>query len=185
MTIFYLVRHAHADWIPTEQRPLSPKGQEDAQRVADRLCHFPITKIYSSPFLRALQTILPLAERLGLSVDNEPDLRERKLSDGSSVKDFFAAVKQAWEDPSFAHPGGETNNAAQHRGVAVVKRLAKKHKGELLVLSTHGNLLALVLQYYDSGIDYVFWKALTMPDIYELKLMRGEATITRLWQNQG
>lgn len=185
MTVFYLIRHAYADWTPDEQRPLSSKGQEDAQRVADMLCNSPITRIYSSPFQRARQTVSPLADRLGLLVHNEPELRERKLGDGPSVNDFFAAVKQTWRDLSNTHPSGETTAAAQWRGVAVVQRLREQYSGEHLVLSTHGNLMALVLQLYDPRIDYVFWKALTMPDVYELQMESGGASITRLWQSQG
>ncbi|HEY43297.1 MAG TPA: histidine phosphatase family protein [Anaerolineae bacterium] len=185
MTVFYLIRHAHADWTPDEQRPLSSMGQEDAQRVADMLCNSPIARIYSSPFQRARQTVRPLANRLDLPVHIEPDLRERRLGDGPTVNDFFAAVKQTWREPSYAHPGGESNAAAKQRGVAVVQRLLEQYPGEHLILSTHGNLLTLVLQNFDPRIDYAFWKMLTMPDVYELQMEGGKASITRLWQSQG
>jgi 2,3-bisphosphoglycerate-dependent phosphoglycerate mutase len=101
------------------------------------------------------------------------------------ASDFFAAVKQTWRDPSYARPGGESNAAAQRRGVAVVVRLREQYPQEQLVLSTHGNLMALVLQHYDPRVDYEFWKALTMPDVYELGLKRRKARITRLWRSQG
>ena len=133
----------------------------------------------------ARQTVSPLADRLGLPIHIEPDLRERKLDDGPTVNDFFAAVKQTWCGPLYAHPGGESNAAAQRRGVAVVHRLLEQYSGEHLVLSTHGNLLALVLQYFDPRITYAFWKTLTMPDVYELQMESGEASMTRLWQSQG
>src|SRR4030042_6758854 len=74
MTIFYLSRHAHADWTPDEQRPLSSKGQEDAQRLTDLLCDIPISRIYSSPFQRARQTVAPMACRFKLPFQHEPDL---------------------------------------------------------------------------------------------------------------
>jgi 2,3-bisphosphoglycerate-dependent phosphoglycerate mutase len=185
MAVFYLIRHAHADWTPDEQRPLSSAGLRDADRLADLLCDLPITRIHSSPYQRARQTITPLADRLGLPLHIEPDLRERKLGAGPTVTDFLAAVEQTWHDPTFAHLGGETNAAAQRRGVAVVGRLQKQHSREHLVLSTHGNLLALVLQGFDARIDFAFWRALSMPDVYELQLERGEASITRLWQSHG
>jgi 2,3-bisphosphoglycerate-dependent phosphoglycerate mutase len=183
MTVFYLIRHAHADWTPDEQRPLSSLGKVDAQRVADLLCSSPITRIYSSPFRRARQTVSPLAARLGLPVHIEPDLRERKLGGEPGVSDFFAAVEQTWQDPSYSHPGGESNSAAQRRGVAVVERLRKQYSGEHLVLSTHGNLMALVLHHYEPRIDYDFWKALTMPDVYEFRTESLEPSISRLWQS--
>lgn len=181
MTIFYLIRHAHAVWTPDEQRPLSPQGREDARRVADLLRRYPITEVYASPFRRAWETVAPLAEALDSPVHEAPGLRERKLS-GTPVDDFFAAVRQTWDDPTTAHPGGETNAAAQRRGVAVVQRLRAQHPAAHIALATHGNLLALVLQHYDPDVDYEFWRALTMPDIYTLECSDEKPAITRLWE---
>ena len=189
MTVFYLIRHAHAVWTPDEQRPLSPQGCEDARRVAELLRHTPITQVYASPFRRAWETVAPLAEAVGLPVHEAvglpvheaPDLRERKLS-GAPVDDFFAAVKRTWDDPTTAHPGGESNAAAQRRGVAVVQRLRAQHPAAHIALATHGNLLALVLQHYDPDVDYEFWRALTMPDIYTLECSDEKPAITRLWE---
>jgi len=185
MTVFYLIRHAHADWVPDEGRPLSPQGRKGAGQVADILRGFSITRICSSPFQRARQTVSPLADVLGLPIHIEADLRERKLGDGLAANAFHAAVKKTWHDPAFAHPGGETNAAAQRRGVAVLQRLREQCPGEHVVLSTHGNLMALVLQHFDPRIDYAFWKKLTMPDIYELRMDGGGVSIARLWQSQG
>ena len=183
MTVFYLIRHAHADWAVDEHRPLSVRGHRAARRVADLLCESPITRIYSSPFERAWQTVAPLSVRLDLPIRIEPDLRERELGDESGLGDFFAVVKQTWQDPSCALPGGEANADAQRRGVAVVQRLMERYPGEHLVLSTHGNLLALVLQHYDLRFDYAFWKTLTMPDIYQLDLSKKcRSVISRVWQ---
>jgi 2,3-bisphosphoglycerate-dependent phosphoglycerate mutase len=182
MSTFYLVRHAHADWTPDENRPLSARGSEDANRVADNLQRYPIGVICSSPFCRARQTIAPLAARLDLPIHIEPDLRERQLG-GGSIKVFYKAVEATWRDPSFVHPGGESNAAAQQRGLAVVRRLQEQRIAEHIVLSTHGNLLALILQCFDPSIDFTFWKSLTMPDIYKLDLAQvGKAVICRLWQ---
>ncbi len=187
MVVFYVVRHAHADWTPDEQRPLSDRGLRDAVRVAEALCQFPITKIYTSPFLRACQTIAPLAlavdeaGRLSLPIKVLPDLRERRLS-GKPVEDFDKAVAVTWRDFTFAHPGGESNAEAQRRVVAVVERLRQQHAGEHMVLSTHGNLLALLLRHFDPSIGFEFWRSLTMPDIYRLSISgMGGAVIRRLW----
>ena len=92
MTTFYLVRHAHADWTPDENRPLSAQGSRDAIRVADILSDFHVDTIYSSPATRAHQTIAPFAKRIGLQILIEPDLRERKLGE-ESFEDFFGAVE--------------------------------------------------------------------------------------------
>ena len=182
MSVFYLVRHAHADWTPDENRPLSVRGHVDADRVADVLHQFPITGIYASPFRRARQTVTPLATRLDLPIHTVPELRKRQLGDGP-IEDFFKAVEATWRDPSFAHPGGESNAAAQQRGVAVVRGLREQYATGHIVLSTHGNLLALLLQHFDPSIGFTFWRSLTMPDIYQLGVSAdGKVSIQRLWQ---
>lgn len=35
MSVFYVVRHAHAKWIPDENRPLSEQGFQDARRIPE------------------------------------------------------------------------------------------------------------------------------------------------------
>lgn len=181
MPTLYLVRHAHANWIPDENRSLSERGYVDAHRVADLLQHFPITAIYSSPYRRARETIAPLAERLAMPVSMAPQLRERLLS-GTPVDDFDAAVRATWDDFSFSHPGGETNAAAQQRVVTFVEALYSQHQGQHVVLSTHGNLLALLLQHVEPSVDFAFWQSLTMPDVFRWRSAPDEKTrIERLW----
>jgi len=111
----------------------------------------------------------------------EPDLRELKLGNGV-FEDFFKAVEITWQNPSFAYPGGESSVMAQKRGIAVVQRLLEKHPAQHIVLSTHGNLMALVLQTFDPSVDFMFWKSLTMPDVYKLNISQsGKGLMQRLW----
>lgn len=184
MNIFYLIRHAHADWRPDENQPLSVRGKRDAVKVAEMLSHYPIDAICSSPYRRALQTVEPLAARLEIPVQITLGLRERKLGH-AIVGDFFSAVEVTWVDPTFSHPGGESTAAAQERGVSVVSKLQQHYPGAHVVLSTHGNLMALVMQYFDPGIDFTFWRSLTMPDVYKLDFQQdGYVQMDRLWKEK-
>lgn len=181
LNTFYLVRHAHANWTPDENRPLSERGHQDAIRAAEILHKFPVSMIYSSPYRRARQTIAPLSTRLDIDVQIEVDLRERRLWE-EPVTDFLKAVEATWEDFSFAHPGGESNSAAQQRGVAVLSMLDQRHQADHIVISTHGNLLALMLHHFELSIDFNFWISMTFPDIYKLKIKPGgQAIIRRMW----
>ena len=72
----YLVRHAHAgkksNWHgPDLERPLSAQGRKEALGLIDRLSPHPLGRLLSSPAERCLQTVQPLAGRLGRAV--EPD----------------------------------------------------------------------------------------------------------------
>jgi len=179
MTVLYLVRHAHADWTPDEDRPLSERGCADAQQVADLLQPFPISAVYSSPSRRAHDTVAPLANRLGLPIREIDDLRERDL--GSALPgSFMAAIRATWADPISAFPGGESNAAAQRRGVAVIQGLLDRHAAQQIAVGTHGNLLALILQHFDPSVGFVFWQSLTMPDVYRLEVRDGRAAHDRL-----
>jgi 2,3-bisphosphoglycerate-dependent phosphoglycerate mutase len=142
-TTLYLVRHAHADWEPDDARPLSEAGRSAARTVTELLSAFPIIAIYSSPARRSIETISDLAERVGLCPTVVPDLRERELLPIPAA-DFERVVQESWNAPTIA-TGGESNSAAQTRALAVVRQLLIRHAGEHLVIATHGNLLALIL----------------------------------------
>jgi 8-oxo-dGTP diphosphatase len=74
-----LVRHAHAGEKATWQgpdalRPLSTSGQAEAMGLVVRLRSCPVQRILSSPALRCLQTIEPLARERGLPVERSDAL---------------------------------------------------------------------------------------------------------------
>ena len=74
----YLVRHAHAGskarWKgPDRARPLSAQGRKEALGLIERLGVRPMGRLLSSPAERCLQTVQPLAGRLGRPVEpSEP-----------------------------------------------------------------------------------------------------------------
>lgn len=182
-TTLYLVRHAHADWQPSEARPLSARGRASAQRLAGELADVKLAAIYSSPSRRALETIEPLADRLQIQPVLLADLRERKLTAPSAAA-FEAAVQATWRDFRRPYPGGESNAAAQARGVALVRRLLRQHRDERVMLATHGSLLALIVNGFDSTYGYDFWRTFTFPDVYELTF-RGDVLkqVRRRWEH--
>ena len=166
-TTIYLIRHAHADWRDDDERPLSSAGVDAAQSVAARLATQPIAALYTSPSRRSIETVEPLASRLGLHLEVVRDLRERELP-AVSLDEFDSFVQQAWNDPNQSPCGGESNVQAQVRGLAVVRDVVARHVGSQVVLATHGNLLALVLHALDPSFGYEFWRRLSFPDIYQL-----------------
>jgi len=77
--VIYLVRHAHAGkkahWPgPDLARPLSAQGRKEALGLIDRLGGRPLGRVVSSPAERCLQTVQPLAGRLGRPVETDEAL---------------------------------------------------------------------------------------------------------------
>lgn len=88
----YLVRHAAAgdrlDWRGDDsQRPLTGKGRRQAEGLAALLSREPVDRVVSSPSLRCVQTVEPLARTLGLDVEEWDALLE-----GSDAIDALNAL---------------------------------------------------------------------------------------------
>ncbi|MES5943309.1 MULTISPECIES: histidine phosphatase family protein [unclassified Bacillus cereus group] len=168
MTTIYFVRHAHSTYTKEErERPLSEKGHCDAENVTRLLKDKHIDVVISSPYKRAMQTVQGIANTYNLSIQLEEDLRERLLSK-EPVQDFNDALQKVWEDWTFAYEGGESNDVAQRRAVICMQSILKKYKGKNIVIGTHGNIMVLLMNYFDSKYDFQFWKTLHMPDVYKL-----------------
>jgi phosphohistidine phosphatase SixA len=76
-----LVRHAKAGnretWDgPDDLRPLTAKGEAQADALVDLLAPFDVVRVLSSPYLRCSQTVAPLAAARGLVVEPADDLAE-------------------------------------------------------------------------------------------------------------
>jgi 8-oxo-dGTP diphosphatase len=77
----YLVRHAKAGrrqlWTGRDEgRPLTRRGRKQARRLVERFRGLEVARIVSSPFLRCLQTVEPLARSRGLEVETAAELAE-------------------------------------------------------------------------------------------------------------
>ncbi len=187
-TIVYFVRHAESLYIAGEERSrgLTNRGQADAVKVKDILLHEPVDLLISSPYERAVLTIRELADHLRKEIVLEEDLRERQLSgeDFFLPKDrFIQAKKQLYDDPTFAFPGGESSQQAQERAVKVLARYLEKYSGSSIVVGTHGDIMTLMLNYFNPLYHFDFWESTTLPDIYKLEFQgKALSNLTRLWQ---
>ena len=86
-SVVYLMRHAKAGerrvWTGLDlDRPLSKTGWKQSRAIAKRLAKHEVTELYSSPYVRCVQTLEPLAELLGTTVQVEPRLLEGEPFEG-------------------------------------------------------------------------------------------------------
>jgi 8-oxo-dGTP diphosphatase len=76
-----LLRHATAGhrsrWKGDDElRPLDKRGRRQAELLVESLADYPTTRIVTSPYVRCVQTVEPLAARLRLPVEARDELGE-------------------------------------------------------------------------------------------------------------
>jgi probable phosphoglycerate mutase len=157
MTELILLRHGETDWN-RELRfqghvdvGLNAIGLEQARRLAGRLAGEKAHRIYASDLIRAQQTAQPVAREMGLDSITDAALREQSFGqvDGMRVEDIQKQHPQAWAawllfHEDYAMPGGESTRQFHARVMDAVNRLVAAHRGETLVVVTHGGVLDMI-----------------------------------------
>jgi broad specificity phosphatase PhoE len=161
MTKLLVIRHGHAvgnaehRFIGQTDVPLDALGRIQAQALTERLKGFPIDRIVSSDLSRAIDTITPLADAIGLPI--EPDIRLREISNGEWSGLLPGEISVRWPELWTAYrtgedvlrPGGEQWALVRER----VVKAAREHavSGGVIVVSTHGGP-ALNLAQWAAGL---------------------------------
>jgi probable phosphomutase (TIGR03848 family) len=172
VTLLLLVRHGLTDatgkqltgWAPGVH--LSEKGEQQAERVGERLAGLPLAAIYSSPLERCRETARPLAATTRLSVRVRPALGELKFGawTGRSLRQLsrtklWGAVQTA---PSRARfPEGESVPEAQERAVAEIERIARDHPKDAVAVFSHADVIKLALAWF-MGVHIDLFQRLTV-----------------------
>lgn len=120
----------------------------DATNVTELLKIEGIDIVVSSPYKRAVQTVSGIAEYIKTEVEMVDGFKERRLTVGPA-QDFTLAITKVWEDENFSWEGGESNIVAQKRGVDTTYDVLDKYKGKNVVIGTHGNLMVLIMNFFD------------------------------------
>ncbi|WP_106765795.1 histidine phosphatase family protein [Paenibacillus faecalis] len=189
-TYLYFVRHGIAPFSLELERSgsgasLNEQGRDDAQRVAELLLDEGIDVIVSSPYNRAKETVAPLAHLLQKDILLYNELIERpigSLNEAVSDEELLVGIEQSFRDIDFCMPEGETTRQAQERTIPIMKKLLAEHKGKKIALGTHGNIMTIIMNYFDAKYGFEFWKGTSKPDIYKLEFVDTELThVERLW----
>lgn len=177
MTQIYFVRHAEPNYANHDDmcRELSPRGRVDCRLVTAFLQDKGIHAVYSSPYLRALDTVRPFAEAMRLPIAHVADFRERKI-DTVWIDDFDAFSRRQWADFDFRLPGGESLRQVQERNIAALRNVLSAHAGERVVIGGHGTAISTVLNHYDPTFGHEQFEGIrrVMPWIVRLDFL-GDA----------
>ena len=144
--------------------PLTRTGREQAVALADKLQDRAITRIYSSPLLRAIETSVLVADGLNVEYEVTDALREFDcgIAEGradaeawglwqSAVDNWLLHQRREWRIP-----GGESFNDLRDRFVPFIEGLVAQYgntDANLLCVS-HGGLLWMMLPLVLTNVDH-------------------------------
>lgn len=183
-TTIYMIRHAESPYDDGTERTrgLTTKGIRDVEKVTDILLEEGINVIISSPYQRAILSVKELAQALNLDIEIKEDLRERFFS-LEIVENLSSVISDKFYDFDYSLLGGESNSVCQKRAISVIKNILKEHNGKKIAIGTHGLVMTLMLNYFDSRYGLEFFTQLDKPDIYRLKFEHLDLIeVTRLWE---
>ena len=158
--VVWLVRHGNRvdfvdpNWKDTAERPfdpsLSPDGFEQAKKTGERLIGEGITHIFSSPYLRTVQTAHEIAQVLDLSVYLEPGLGEwlnadwfpstPELLPPDQLKNLYPRIDLSYT-PHVSPQYPETEDEALSRAGEAARRISSAYGGTILMVG-HGASVA-------------------------------------------
>ena len=169
----YFVRHGESEAniqqvISNYGSPfgLTEFGRHQAHVLAERLKDMPITTMYSSPVLRAMDTADILYASLGLPYRVTEALREYHCGvlEGKSDEESWRLHHQYYEGWTLRHnylskpEGGESFVDIQNRFLPFIEAL-KSNEDEDILLVGHGGLFHLMLPLLLTNIDNDFVNA--------------------------
>jgi len=154
-TIVVLARHGRTEWhhgnryTGSTDLPIDGVGTVQAQYLKEWAEDFAPDALWSSPMLRARQTITPTAQALGLAPVLDDRLREVDFgsAEGLSLSELPPAVAKAFElDPVGRHfPGGEDPVVAADRVEEVFHQIGREHQGRKVLVVAHNTLIRLLV----------------------------------------
>jgi broad specificity phosphatase PhoE len=160
-----LVRHAEPVRVEGGDRPadpqLTPRGRDQAARLAAWLAEEAVDHLVTSPLARAVETVAPVASALGLEPEVVAGVAEwdagnheyipveelRQLQD----ERWFAMIEGRWE-----LDGGIDPVAYRNRVVDAVEDVIGRFPGRRVVVVCHGGAINAYLGHV-AGIERPLW----------------------------
>ena len=152
---FYFVRHGESEanaarrFAGRTDSPLTERGRQQADAVAEALAKVHFDRIVSSPLARCRDTALVIARRHELPVDLEPDLVEIDVGDKTGSPFDEVRGLPEWSDDGFvAWPRGETLDQVLSRAHRVFTRIAQESAGQRVLIVGHGGVTRILISHF-------------------------------------
>lgn len=174
MNNFIICRHCKSSMEGLEhERKLDLDGIAQSNSLSKKISNRvdSSTVIYSSPFVRAMQSLEPLVKDKS-SIRIFPDDALKEINIGKSLDlTKHEIIKKMWDNGNFKVQNGESQVECYLRLQPFLEKvfLEFKDQNKNIILVTHGNLIGIILKYFFK-LDFNFesWKKISMPDMYIL-----------------
>lgn len=158
MTELYLIRHAEAEGNLFRRingvynAPLTPMGKQQKQPLAERFRNIPLTAVYSSDLLRAMDTAEALSSSHSLPLHTMRELREVNM--GIWEDECWGLIEkneaeQYWNfsnaPAKWSVPGGEPWLETQLRMRSAILRIAAEQPNGCVAVVSHGSAIRILL----------------------------------------
>lgn len=187
----WFVRHAESEInVPGNPRPvpdggvtypLTRKGVEQAKALAEATADVPIVAVYTSTYLRAVQTADAVAFRHDLTLSLAPEAVEVDLGikPGSpeDSRAVYAELARKWtvdKDPEARHGEGESFADVQRRFLPFVREVMNRHAQDsgVVVIVAHAATLGFMVPVLANNVpaDYAVLHPLPNTGIIKTEL---------------
>ena len=155
-TIVYLIRHSekldtkyidkyHSDefyQITREKRILSTEGERKAKILSENEEFDKLDIIYSSNYVRTIQTAKYFAERLNIKININKDFNERKY--GNPLESKEIGIEQYY-DENIKNNEGKSRKEVTERMYNAFNKIVKENKGKNIAIFSHGAAITFLL----------------------------------------
>lgn len=169
---------------------LSPLGRRMAERLPDALGRHHLTRIVSSPQLRARQTAQPLADALNLAIEVDERLAEYDYG----LAEYVPVEQMRTDDPQRLArlvrgqlPDGVDVDAFKARVAAAAHQLIAADRRDRIAVFSHGGVINVLLRnaletpkLFPFAIDYVSVSQLRYSTVGEPSVL-GVNNIEHVW----
>jgi len=168
------IRHGKAAMAGKDhERELDEDGLVQSDSLKKKLFELGLnnTKVYSSPFKRALQTIEPfLKEKNDDKAIVTSNLEEIHMPKDEKLSKH-QIIEKMWDDEHFKVGNGISHSEHFNKIKPYLDEVFNKFKSENedIIMITHGVLIGIILKFF-FNVKFGFndWKKMSMPDIYML-----------------
>lgn len=170
MKKIYLVRHGETNHnvngiVQGADSILSEKGEQQAKVLASRLEHLDFDTLLVSDYTRTRQTVEPLLEKISITPEFTPLLRETKQpstlvntpNTSEAFLNFYQAATEHISDPLWRYSDEETFYEVIERAKRFIS-YAESKSGDIVAI-THGRFIVYVVMYIltEGKLNYETW----------------------------